>query len=359
MGQLAIPISFIIVGIITGFFVEKSLDTNFRNKAEVKADSEAEIEIETKEENLLTGKEIFIQSLNNVTFIWFVLAGCFGAFETYPLEPGIYHSLRTILIIAFLFSLTIFVARLSSGFVTLFGQKTQSVSASIISNLTRITVFIFGILIILQTVGVKITPILTTLGVGGLAIALAVQDTLSNLFAGLYLIISQQFKTGDYVKLETNQEGYVIDISWRTTTIKDISNNIIIIPNSKLSSVIFTNYHLPVKEVVLTVDLGVGYASNLEYVEQITIEVAKEIMEEIASELTTHEPFVRYHTFGESSINLTVFMRVNEFLDRRLAKHLFIKRLHQRYQIEKIEIPLPSRDIFIKQNVDNALKIYT
>ncbi|WP_342746013.1 mechanosensitive ion channel family protein, partial [Brunnivagina elsteri] len=222
------------------------------------------------------------------------MAGCFGAFVTFPLEPNISHSIQTILIIAFLLSLTIFVAKLSSGFVTLFGQKTQSVSASIISNLTRITVFIFGILIILQTVGVKITPILTTLGVGGLAIALAVQDTLSNLFAGLYLIISQQFKTGDYVKLETNQEGYVIDINWRSTTIKDISNNIIIIPNSKLSSVIFTNYHLPVKEVVLRVDLGVGYASNLEYVEQITIEVAKEVMAEIAPELTINEPFIRY-----------------------------------------------------------------
>lgn len=357
MRQLAIPISFILVGIITGFFVEKALDASLHKKVAI--ETEEEIEVEEQADNSLTGKEILFNSLNNITFIWFVLAGCFGAFETYPLEASTTHSLRTILIIAFLLSLTIFVAKLSSGFVTLFGQKTQTVSASIISNLTRITVFIFGTLIILQTVGVKITPILTTLGVGGLAIALAVQDTLSNLFAGLYLIISQQFKTGDYVKLETNQEGYVIDISWRSTTIKDISNNIIIIPNSKLSSVIFTNYHLPVKEVVLRVDLGIGYASNLEYVEQITIEVAKQVMEEIAPELTTNEPFMRYHTFGESSIDLTVFMRVNEFSDRRLATHLFIKKLHQRYQIEKIEIPYPTRDIFIKQNVDNALKIYT
>ncbi|NJR15443.1 MAG: mechanosensitive ion channel family protein [Calothrix sp. CSU_2_0] len=357
MRQWAIPISFILLGIITGFFVEKALDKNLRKKAEV--ETETDIGVDGEEKTYLTGKEILLQSLNNVTLIWFILAGCFGAFITSTLEPNIFHSIRTILIVAFLFSLTIFVARLSSGFVTLFGQKTQSVSASIISNLTRITIFIFGILIILQTVGVKITPILTTLGVGGFAIALAVQDTLSNLFAGLYLIISQQFKTGDYVKLETSQEGYVIDINWRNTTIKDISNNIIIIPNSKLSAVIFTNYHLPVKEVVLRVDLGVGYASNLEYVEQITLDVAKEVTAEVAPELTTNEPFVRYHTFGESSIDLTVFMRVNEFSDRRLATHLFIKKLHQRYQIEKIEIPYPTRDIFIKHNVDNVLKIST
>lgn len=345
MVQWAIPISFVLMGAIVGFAIEKSLHKKI--KKQLKQNEEQGQENDTEQEEI-TGREIFLLSFKNLIFVWFFLGGCFSGFSSLQLQPNLSNLFHTILIIAFLLSVTVFVARLSSGFITLFGQKTQTVSASLISNLTKITVFIFGLLIILQTIGVKITPILTTLGVGGLAVALAVQDTLSNLFAGLYLIISQQFRTGDYVKLETSQEGYVTDISWRTTTIKDISNNIVIIPNSKLSSVIFTNYHLPAKEVVLAVEVGVGYTSNLDHVEQVTVEVAKEVMQEIAPELTVNEPFIRYHTFGDSSINLTVFMRVNEFSDRRLAKHIFIKRLHRRYQEEEIETPNPARDIYIK-----------
>ncbi len=378
MQQWLVPIAIILLGIITGFVVEKyiidryieSLPNEFTdnpenqqiNQSDTKDNTQPEnneqVNIALNDQKYLTIKEILLHAFNNITFIWFSIAGCFIASTVAEIPDDIYRSLHTILVVAFLFSLTIFVARLTSDFVTLIGQRTQIISASIISNLTRVTVFIFGILIILQTVGVKITPILTTLGVGGLAIALAVQDTLSNLFAGLYLILSQQFKTGDYVKLETGQEGYVIDINWRTTTIKDVSNYIIIIPNSKLSSVIFTNCHLPVKDVILQIDVGVSYNSNLDYVEQITVEVAKQVMAEVAPEITDKEPFVRYHTFADSSINFTVFLRINEFLDRRLAKHLFIKNLHQRYQEENIEIPNPSRDIYIKPHGDENSKIY-
>jgi small-conductance mechanosensitive channel len=342
MAQFAIPSALILVGLICGFAVEKFIDRQIQLITQ-EADTE---------EKPLTIKAILLNSLNNLAFIWFLLAGCFAAHILFSLKSNISHIIETILIILALFSITVFIARLSSSLVTLFGQKSQAVSASLISNLTKFFVYVVGILIILQTVGVEITPILTTLGVGGIALALAVQDTLSNIFAGLYLIISQQFRTEDYVKLETGQEGYVIDINWRTTTIKDISNNIIVIPNSKLSSVIFTNYHLPVKEVVLTIDVGVSYTSNLEHVEKVTLDVATEVMREMAPELAISQPFIRYHTFGDYSINLTVFMQLNEFLDRRLAKHLFIKKLHQRYQIEKIEIPNPARDVYIKEGAD-------
>ncbi|RUS97484.1 mechanosensitive ion channel protein [Dulcicalothrix desertica PCC 7102] len=342
MAQFAVPSAFILIGLIVGFALEKFIDRQIKL---VSVETEAE-------EQPLTVKIILLHSLNNLAFTWFLLAGCFAAHLSSSLKSDASHVIETILIIIALLSITIFLARLSSSFVTLFGQKSQVVSASLISNLVKFIVYILGLLIILQTVGVEITPILTTLGVGGLALALAVQDTLSNLFAGLYLIISQQLRTEDYVKLETGQEGHVIDINWRSTTIKDIYNNIIVIPNSKLSSVIFTNYHLPVKELVLSIDIGVSYTNNLEHVERVTLAVATEVMQEIAPELTINEPFIRYHTLGDYSINLTVFMRLNEFLDRRLAKHIFIKKLHEKYQAEKIEIPNPSRDIYIKEGLD-------
>ena len=179
---------------------------------------------------------------------------------------------------------------------------------------------------------------------------MALQDTLANLFSGFYLIISKQVKTGDYVKLDSGHEGYITDITWRNTTIKEFSNNVIIVPNSKLASAIFTNYHLPVKEITLTMNVGVSYDSDLEEVERITVEVAKEVMQEIAPDLIANEPYIRFHTFGDFSIDFTLYMRVSEYFDQRIGKHLFVKKLHKRYQQAGISIPFPIRDVYVQNH---------
>jgi small-conductance mechanosensitive channel len=103
-------------------------------------------------------------------------------------------------------------------------------------NLTKIVVFAVGILTILETLGIPIIPLFTALGIGGLAVALGLQDTLSNLFAGIQVIAAKQIRPGDYVKLELGEEGYVTDITWRYTTIRSSPNNRIIVPNAKVSS---------------------------------------------------------------------------------------------------------------------------
>jgi small-conductance mechanosensitive channel len=206
-----------------------------------------------------------------------------------------------------------------------------------------------GTLILLQTVGVQITPIITTLGISGLAVGLALKDTLENFFSGFYLIFSKQIRTGDYLKLDGGHEGYVTDITWRNTTIQELTNNIIIVPNSKLASAIFTNCHLPVKEISLTVHVGVDYESDLDYVEHVTIEVAKEVMQEVAPELVNNEPFIRYQKFGDFSIDFIVYIRVNEFFDQRIARHSFIKKLHKRYQKEGIKIPSPAYELHLQK----------
>ncbi|MDP5016379.1 MAG: mechanosensitive ion channel, partial [Dolichospermum sp.] len=157
-------------------------------------------------------------------------------------------------------------------------------------------------------------------------------------------------RTGDYIKLDDGNQGYVTDITWRNTTIREISNNVIIVPNSKLASSIFTNYHLPAKEITLTMNVGVGYDSDLELVEKVTVEVAKEVMREIAPELIANEPYMRFHTFNDCSIDFTLYMRVSEFFDQRIGKHLFVKKLHKRFQREGIQIPFPIRDIYVHES---------
>ena len=117
---------------------------------------------------------------------------------------------------------------------------------------------ILGGLILLNHFNVSITPILTALGVGGLAVALALQDTLSNLFGGFYVAVAGQVRLGDYIKLNTGEEGYVTDIGWRCTTLPGTANNMIIVPNAKLAQAIVTNYYLPEKRMAANFQLTVA-----------------------------------------------------------------------------------------------------
>ncbi len=113
-------------------------------------------------------------------------------------------------------------------------------------------------------------------------------------------------RIGDYVKLDSGEEGYVVDINWRTTKIRMLTNNVVLVPNEKLTKAIITNYYLPDKEFAVLVNLGVHYNSDLKKVEKITPDVAKEVMEKVPGGVPEFEPFIRYHTFGDSSINFTV-----------------------------------------------------
>ncbi|MBD2626356.1 mechanosensitive ion channel family protein [Trichormus variabilis] len=332
MTQWIVPIVFVLTGLLGGLIGEKYVFQKLK------------IFVANKQ---VPGNQIIFQSLHRMTFIWFVVAGFFWAIISSPLKPDIINVLQKILTIIVLYSVTLVLARLTAGFVNLFIRRTEGVSTSLISNLAKVGVLILGTLILLQTVGIEITPIITTLGIGGLAVGLALQDTLTNLFSGFYLLISKQVRTGDYVKLDDGNQGYVTDITWRNTTIKEISNNVIIVPNSKLASAIFTNYHLPAKEITLTMNVGVSYDSDLELVERVTVEVAKEVMQEIAPKLIENEPYLRFHTFNDFSIDFTLYMRVSEFFDQRIGKHLFVKKLHKRYQKEGIQIPFPVRDIYM------------
>jgi small-conductance mechanosensitive channel len=296
------------------------------------------------------GDEIIIGGLRGMTTFWFVIAGVYAAIHTITISPALLAVLKKVLLVGVIFSVTLVLAKIAVGFVNLYSRKTEGVlpSTSIFANLTKLLILLLGLLIILQTLGISITPILTALGVGGLAVALALQDTLSNFFAGIHILLSRKIKPGDYVKLETGEEGYVTDITWRNTTIRALPNNMIICPNAKLASAIVTNFHQPETEMAVLVQVGVGYESDLQKVERVTMEVGKEVMREVQGSVSEFEPFIRYHTFADSSINFTVILRAREYADQYLIKHEFIKRLRQRYKEEGIEIPFPIRTVYMK-----------
>ncbi len=320
------PIAIIIAGFLIGFILEKFI---FRKLQQIP---------KRKKWKIL---DLITSSLRNLPILWFGLAGIFGAISFLPLEEASLKFINNVLMVIIIFTAVLVLARITSGMVRIQGRRTSIPSISLFANLTKITVFVLGILVILQTLGISITPILTALGVGGLAVALALQGTLSDLFAGLQIIASKQIRIGDYVQLDSGQEGYVTDITWKNTTIRGLPNNMIIIPNSKLASTILTNFNQPVREMSVLVQVGVHYDSDLEKVEGVTIEVAKQVMNEVEGGVSGFEPFIRYHTFDQSSINFTVILRSKEFVNKYIVKHEFIKRLKKRFNKENIVIPFP------------------
>lgn len=220
-----------------------------------------------------------------------------------------------------------------------------SESATIFLNITRVVVLAIGLLILLSSVGVSITPLLTALGVGGLAVALALQDTLTNLFAGIHILASGKVQAGDFIELDTGLQGYVVDTNWRNTIIRQLPNNLIIVPNAKLASSTLINFARPEQETSVLVQVGVAYGSDLDQVERVTCEVGRDVMKSVDGAVPAHEPSIRYHTFGDSSIDFSVILRAAEVTAQYLIIHEFIKRLHRRYLVEGIEIPFPMRTI--------------
>ncbi|MGW2816580.1 mechanosensitive ion channel family protein [Streptomyces sp. NPDC001415] len=300
-----------------------------------------------------TGDDIIVDALRTIAPWAATAAGTAVAASALPLTTRVAgivnHSLTALLILVITFT----AARVVAGLVQSLAQSRTGVagSATIFVNITRVVVVAMGVLVALETVGVSIAPLLTALGVGGLAVALALQDTLANLFAGVHILASKTVQPGDYIRLSSGEEGYVVDINWRNTVVRNLSNNLVIIPNGRLARTNMTNYTRPEQELTVLVQVGVGYDSDLEHVERVTLEVVDSVMANITGALPGHEAAVRFHTFADSRINFTVILGVGEFSDQYRIKHEFIKRLHRRYRAEGISIPAPTRTVSLQQDL--------
>ena len=282
------------------------------------------------------------QTFRGIPTLLGILIGIYAAMEILTIPPRPLLFLQRLFHANVILCLTLMVAHLGSGYLKHKLGKTSKnfASTSIIATAIDLTVYAIGILILLESFGVSISPLITALGVGGLATALALQDTLANLFSGINILVSKQIKMGDFVKLSTGEEGHVVDMNWRNTTIKTPTENMAVVPNKTIASSIITNYAQPFAECSISIPIGVSYESDLDHVEKVTAGVAKEILQETQGGVKNFEPFIRYGSFGGSSINFNVILRVKTVTDQQLICHEFIKRIYACYQQEGIIISI-------------------
>jgi small-conductance mechanosensitive channel len=271
-------------------------------------------------------------------------------FDAVPLPPKVAKYATALLIIIFILAGYTFLDKIFIEGLGRYSKKVHFIatSAGALKSLIRIVILGLVVLVILDRLNITITPFLASMGIGGLVIALALQDTLANFFAGLHIFGARPISVGNYIKLESGEEGYVSHIGWRNTRIRMLPNNTVIIPNSKVVNSQIINYYRPQREMAALVQVGVSYDSDLDHVERVTVDVAREVLQETSGGVKEFEPFIRYHTFDDFSINFTVILRVKEYVDKYLVTHEFVKRLHKRYKQEGIEIPFPIRTLEFK-----------
>ena len=298
-----------------------------------------------------------LTSVLGIPLIFFFIGLGFNFFiDAVPIPTKWLKYSNALLILFFVFAGYLFLDRLMMEVLRRYSKKVDilATSAGVMKTLYRAIILGFIFLIILDRLKITITPFLASLGIGGLVVALALQDTLANFFSGVYLFFDKPIRIGDYIMLESGQEGYVTQIGWRSTRVRMLPNNILIVPNTKLVNSQITNFYLPETEMAVLVQVGVSYQSDLEKVERVTIEVAKQVLQEVEGGVKEFDPFIRYHTFSDFSINFTVILRTKEYVSKYLITHEFIKRLHQRYQQEGIEIPFPIRTIYMKSEISKS-----
>ena len=289
--------------------------------------------------------DILVESIRGPVVIWGMLIGLRLALRLMPLSSETEATIATVVLVAGILSVSWAVASFAAGALRTGAPSGAFRGVSLLANVIRAVVLAIGVLIILQTLGISITPIITALGVGGLAVGLALQDTLANFFAGIRIVAAGTIHVGDFVKLESGQEGYVRDIAWAQTTVLEPGGDIVLVPNAKLSSAITTNYSKPFAPQVFVLTVGVSYDSDLAAVERVTVEVATAAMRAIPEGDSDFIPVIRYKEFGDSSINFMVVLKARSYPDRWALIHEFVKRLHERYRAEGIEIPFPIRTI--------------
>jgi small-conductance mechanosensitive channel len=293
-----------------------------------------------------TEDSLFLQAIRVPSMLWCIVLGLFVAIEMTDLPPRLAAPIHAVLEAAIILSVTLTVAGVLGTLVAAAGERRALAVGvtGLFRTSVRLTVLSIGGLVLLSSLGIAVTPILTALGVGGLAVALALQDTLSNLFAGIHLLADKPIRVGDYVRLSAESvEGYVVDVGWRSTRIRMLQNNVVVVPNKRVAESIITNYDLGETRMALLIRVRVGYDADADEVQRVLEDETTRAVGRVPGLLAEPPPSARLIPgFGDYALEFTLTCQVASFVDQFTVQHELRKRLLKRLRAEGIKMPLPT-----------------
>jgi small-conductance mechanosensitive channel len=286
--------------------------------------------------------DIILAAFSAPARLWVVILAADLAVKYAKLSEETIGNVDKALLLLWVLSLTLAASKLFTSLFARYGASFKGAApvTTLGQNLIRLVVVSIGVLLMLNAIGVSITPILTALGVGGLAVALGMQETLANLFAGFFVSIAGNVRIGDYIRVNTGEEGYVADITWRATTLRMLANNLIVIPNSKLAQAMVTNFSLPERRLSVPVPVNVSYGNDPDRVERVLEDEGKGAVGAVPGLLAEPAPVARFAPgFGDYALGFTLYVWVEDFVAQFGVQHELRKRILKRLAAEGIEIP--------------------
>ena len=283
-------------------------------------------------------------------------SGLYLAFRSLPLHEKLVQvisgALFVVLVVIFFNLLFHALDELLQWYLT--GRQEDSeelISRNMIPIAEKLTMlFLMGtaLIIILKHFNYDIISVVTALGIGSLAIGLAAKDTLANMISGFTLMLDQPFRIGDRIQLAGGQVGDVSDIGLRSTKIKTLDNQLLIIPNSDLCNTMLTNQAFPNSRAKGRINIGVAYDSDVDLVKQLLVATAGEVDDV----LVDPPPEAYFASFGDSSLNMALFFWVEEYGTLFAVTDKINSLILKRFAEHSIEIPFPTRTMKIEKGTD-------
>jgi small-conductance mechanosensitive channel len=230
------------------------------------------------------------------------------------------------------------------------GGEALQISQDVFPMARRIVVYgvyLAALIMLLQRYDIEITPLLTGLGIAGLAVAVALQDTLSNFFSGMSILANKPIKIGDFIALDSEAgdiKGFVEEVGWRTTRIRTRGNYTYFIPNNRIASSIVVNFSRGIEDnwKGSSLKVGVDYSSDPTQVKKVILEAVKELQSR-EMRMAANEPTARLEDFGESALIFKVTWTVKNFADNELVAGEVREVILKAFQTHGISIPFPVR----------------
>lgn len=299
-------------------------------------------------------------------FISIVVAAFLASQAAYPDADIMGHSTFEIFKVLLMFCAIIFIDSLLDGILFWYGKEIAPKTSSkfddemfpLFRKIARVLVYVVGLIIILSELGVEIAPLIAGLGIAGLAVALALQDTLGNFFSGVYMMADKPIRPNDFVRIGDRVEGTVIEVGWRSTKILTLENNYVFLPNSEVAKSTITNFYSPEEKMGYVMEFSASYDDEPEKVIDALLEAAKVVGGKSGKIVSADgSPWARADSFGESSVNYKVGVQVPSYRDRFTVKGEMIKEVYKQFKAKGISIPYPTRTVFLKDEAGGKKEI--